>query len=368
MDASGAAAQLTESEDSDFNGYRNLGIGDQDGDGLDDVMVTAVGDKVGTGKVYIILGPVSGTSTTAAASVATISGDSAYEYLGWQPSSGDVNGDGTADLVLGAPSMDVVGASFVFLGPVTTGTLSPSDADATITGDAADGQWTGGCNSAAGDVDGDGVDDLLVSADQTDDGATDNGVAWFFYGPVSGAHDASDADVRVYGSTADNANLGWYGSIGGDLDGDGLDDVAVTAPGAEEGFTYVFDATTVDKASEVDVAAADASIVGEAVGDYFGLALDTRGDLDGDGKDELAVSAISTTDGTVYVFYGPTSGTIGAASADFIVEAIGPESLGNALGFVGDLDADGLDDLAVGATSHSTTSTEGAVTIWYGRH
>src|SRR4029079_10672350 len=108
----------------------------------------------------------------------------------------DSNGDGVQDLVLGAPNLGAKAvSSFVFLGPVTTGDLSPSDADATFMNDPA-GEWTGGSNAAGGDVDGDGVDDLLISSQKADDGAIDNGVDWFFYGPVSGSYDVTDADVR----------------------------------------------------------------------------------------------------------------------------------------------------------------------------
>ncbi|MCA9358567.1 FG-GAP repeat protein, partial [Candidatus Kaiserbacteria bacterium] len=163
---------------------------------------------------------------------------------------------------------------------------------------------------------------------------------------------ASAADVILTGETTANY-FGWS-TTAGDYNGDGVDDVAVAAWGysSNTGRAYVFyGGSMVSEAAS----GADAIFTGQATGNYFGDTLAT-GDFNADGKDDLVVEAHGyvTNTGRVYTFYGGSMTSKNAASADVIMTG---ESTGDLFGYglgVGDLNADGKDDLLVGAIGYST--------------
>jgi len=120
--------------------------------------------------------------------------------FGWRVAlAGDVNGDGFTDLVVGDPSNSSVaqfaGRAYLFLGPLTT-SIDTSKAVATISAEAF-GDNLGFSVASAGDVNGDGFDDILVGARSNDTNGTQSGRVYLFYGPVSGALTAANADARV---------------------------------------------------------------------------------------------------------------------------------------------------------------------------
>jgi hypothetical protein len=369
------AATFLGSKNGDSVGHDVQGIGDQDGDGYADLLLSAAPfpDYNYQGRAYVVLGPVTGEHVVEDDADAMFQGDTFSEMMGWAPSAGDVNGDGVVDLMLGGPNTNAyTGGSYVYFGPVTTGTYQFADADLSFSGNAKL-DFTGGSNSANGDVDGDGIDDMLIGAEMASYSGDQDGMAWFFYGPMSGEHSVTEADAVVYGADS-GAHLGWMGSIGGDLDGDGLDDVAVSAPHPNDagiGWLYVFSATKA--LGRMDVSAANATIEGDKAADGFARYFDTAGDLDSDGYDDLAVGSPipNVLAGKAWGYYGPLTGTMSAsADAAFIVEgseAFG--SLGDSTVFVGDVTGDGLDDLAIGAHGASTSSVPhgGAVYLFAGR-
>jgi hypothetical protein len=121
---------------------------------------------------------------------------------------------------------------------------------------------------------------------------------------------------------------------------------------------------TVDGISEFDVAKADAYIAGDK-GSYqtFGNYLDTAGDLDSDGKDELAVGSAGASSGAgmAWVFYGPIAGTFEAtADANFTLTGDAGQGMGYSTVFVGDVTGDGADDLGIGAAYTTIGGSYGA--------
>jgi hypothetical protein len=353
LDAGKATAAITNTASGEVVGNDVQGIGDQDADGNDDLLIPSFQYLAFTGRVYIVLGPVTGTQTAGDAADATITGSAVGEYLGWDQAAGDVNGDGIVDLMLGAP-VDGTGAAYVFFGPVTSDGLTSTNADVAFIG-VSDGDFTGAANAANGDVDGDGIDDPLIGAERTDYVTSSDGALWLFYGPVSGEQSVDAADTVFYNAPT-LTSLGKFTASGGDVDGDGLDDVVVSAPMGGDGNVYIVYGDSLSGASAFDVTTADGYISGDVgSGEQFGTYLDSAGDLDSDGVDDLAVSAASAAPGgMVFGFYGPVSGSLVATKdAAFTMTGDADQGVGSASVFVDDVTGDGVDDLAIGAYTTS---------------
>lgn len=174
-------------DDDSTLGRNPTGAGDLDGDGYDDVMVDDTGYQSGpwyVGAVHILHGPLA-TSVELDAADALLVGVEPGGGVGSAISpAGDVDGDGKADIVIGAPySHDgetARGQAYVMYGDLS-GTLSVADAPVIVHGDA-DGDQLGSSVAGAGDLDGDGLDDVLFASENNDDGGLDAGAAWVVFG------------------------------------------------------------------------------------------------------------------------------------------------------------------------------------------
>ncbi len=211
----------------------------------------------------------------------------------------DLDGDGAAELVAGAPNLyDGLGAVLVFAGPVT----------GALAGLAADGAWVGEQGAGpvgvyargAGDVDGDGVGDVVVGVPNDDEGAEDAGAVYLVSGLPAGEWGLSAARGKRF-------HDGYRASAGntaacGDVDGDGHADVLVTGPGSDE---LVVDEGAAwlllgpwDGVAAIDTAAR--SWAGPQQGGLLGMAVACGQDFDGDGSADAALGAPGTRD--VYLF------------------------------------------------------------------
>jgi hypothetical protein len=217
---------------------------DVDGDGYDDVWVGALGDDDAgdnAGAVYLVQAPVFGTMSLATADnkiLGLLPGDE----LGFQVHrAGDVDLDGYADVLAGAPDADGGGSASgeVYLFTNSRTAATPTEALATFIGaDMSDN--LGSFGMTTGDVDGDGSADALLCSPWNDGFGASTGTAWLVFGPLSGTY-ALDAltghNARFYGSNV----LDYVGadcSLVADLDDDGRDEIAVSGWGYDYGSSF----------------------------------------------------------------------------------------------------------------------------------
>jgi ribonuclease PH len=362
---------------SDFLGSIVTGIGDVNGDGFADVLVAT--DKANSATTINAAYVVYGSATNANVDLAngTISSTVGYKVAGGTGNSnfandvagaGDFNGDGLADMIVSGHVDSGTGGAYVVYGKKTysnldlsAGTIASSDG-IKITGGASDGM--GWSVSGAGDVNGDGLSDVII-------GAATNPSAYVVYGTTS----AASIDLSS-GTIASNvgfklSNGGTYGGYAissiGDVNGDGFADVAY---GAYNGYGVSGNAFVVyggNTVPSLNLNTAIAPSVGFKITGLSGIGprefLSSAGDVNGDGLGDLIVS--SYLEDKTYVVYGNTTGanidlsggTI-ASSAGFALKQPVSGQLGFSVSSAGDINGDGLADLILGAPT--TNSSSGA--------
>jgi len=206
---------------------------------------------------------------------------------------------------------------------------------------------------SAGDVNGDGLDDLIIGAPANDDASTDAGKAYLVLGPGAGTIGLASADAVFWGDVQ-YADAGYSVAGVGDTDADGYDDVMISEAGWGNGNALLFLGPI---SGDVTSSEADATIEGVHGWYTVGWAIAGAGDANGDGYDDVLVSAPNSNGydhtnsaGSLVLHYGPLYGDIPVDEAHVLLKGQGAyEEAGDSVAFPGDLDGDGIQDLAIGS-------------------
>jgi len=407
--------------------------GDVNGDGYSDVMVGAYSYDHGEtdeGAVFIYHGSAHGIDSVANLMIESNQVLARMGYHGGLSSAGDVNGDGYGDIIIGAYTFDNgqtdEGAAWVYYGSAlgidTIGrTLMECNQTSAnfgffvsggndINGDGYSdvlvgalnydngqtdegGAWvyygsSGGLitnsytfleeNQAsagftrglgmAGDINGDGYGDLIVGAWKYDNGQTDEGAVFVYMGSSSGI---STTYARRFESNLANAWMGFDVTGAGDVNGDGYSDILIAAPQytngqTNEGAFWIYHGS----ASGIDSVPSFMFESNQASA-LLGQGVDCAGDINGDGYSDVIVGAYfydngQTDEGAAWVFMGSKSG-IKSTAASFIESNQASAALGHSVAGAGDLNGDGYSDIIIGARAYDNGQTdEGAAFIYYG--
>ena len=360
---------------NDRSGFSVASAGDVNGDGFDDLIVGAYfADPAGgsdAGKSYVVFGTSGGfgasidlSAIAAGTGGFVINGQNALDRSGVSvASAGDVNGDGFGDLIVGASRADPVGGSDAGKSYVVFGTgggfgasINLSAIEAGTGGFVINGQTAGDQSgfsvAPAGDVNGDGFDDLIVGARYADPtGGTNAGKSYVVFGTGGGFGASIDLSAIAAGTggfvlngqnTTDQS--GFSVASAGDVNGDGFDDLIVgafradSAGGFDAGKSYVVFGTGGGFGASINLAAIAAGtggfvMNGESPNDVSGRSVDSAGDINGDGFDDLIVGANLASPaggsqaGKSYVVFGTGGGfgasinlsTIAAGTGGFVI-------------------------------------------------
>ncbi|MGQ0721112.1 MAG: FG-GAP-like repeat-containing protein [Candidatus Eiseniibacteriota bacterium] len=282
--------------------------------------------------------------------------------------AGDVNGDGFDDVIVGAYLYDNgeldEGRAFVYHGSVTGLAADPAW---TAESDQP-GAWFGYSVGTAGDVNGDGFDDVIVGAWHFSNGQSEEGRAYVYHGSATGL---AATPAWITESDEVGAHLGISVGTAGDVNGDGFDDVVIGAWHHTNFFSHEGMAVGYHGSAAGLETSASWHVEGEQADAYHGISVGTAGDVNGDGYDEVIVGAYGfdnqqSQEGRAHVYPGsawglewmPTWTTESNQTAAY---------LGISVGTAGDVNDDGYSDVIVGAYQYGNGHTaEGKALLFHG--
>jgi len=383
-----------------------LAVGDVNNDGFNDVIIGAsTADPAGgssAGETYVVFGSASLPSTINLATSAnvTIFGNDSSDFSGTSVASGDVNNDGFDDVIIGAPFADpaagsAAGETYVIFGSSSmpsTIDLNSVNANVTIFGDDAGDR--SGTSVAAGDVNNDGIEDVIIGAELADgsgDAVGNAGDVYVIFGrasfPSSIDLNGTNANVTIFGDDA-NDESGTSVAVS-DVNNDSFGDVIIGAragdgsAGFDNGEVYIiFGSSSLPLSIDLATESANVTIFGDDLGDNAGRSV-ASGDVNNDGFQDVIIGAnaangfgnAESNRGETYVIFGSATinGIIDLDSVSANVTIFGDDA-SDVAGFsvaVGDVNNDSFADVVIGANqgdgSDDTQGNAGEVYMLSGR-
>src|SRR5262245_4000423 len=322
------------------------------------------------------MGTVIGEQKIASATGGFAGGLDATDHFGHALAAvGDVDGDGNGDLAVAAPDDDDGGSNrgavwILFLGAdgKARAQAKVSSTQGGFAGPLDNVDRFGTALAALGDRDGNGSRELAVGAELDDDGGLNRGAVWILSlgadGRVSAARKISQTSGGFTGVLRDNDRFGRSVASLGDLDGDGFSELAIGANqdrdgGTGRGAVWVLFLDGLGAIKRITkISSTSGSFAGPLRdGDHFGTALASLGDLDGDGRPELAVGADLDNEGgldcgAVWILFLRSDGSVRdqtriAAGSGLALDQL--DQFGTSLVSPGDIDGDDTNDLVAGA-------------------